>query len=89
MRLKIQAYLCKNCWKQQFSMEALFWYNPNPKGIIIFSYDDKQFILHQWELIIPNYNTIGKTIPNHNTFSEIIIPTHNIIWEKYSLLIIN
>ena len=26
-------------------MEALFWYNLNPKGIIIFPYDDKQFIL--------------------------------------------
>ena len=45
MRLKIQAYLCKNCCKQQFSKEALFWYNLNPKGMIIFPYDDKQFIL--------------------------------------------
>ena len=26
-------------------MEALFWYNLNPKGIIISPYDDKQFIL--------------------------------------------
>ena len=45
MRLKIQAYLCKNCCKQQISKEALFWYNLNPKGIIIFPHDDKQLIL--------------------------------------------
>ena len=32
--------------------------------------------LHLWEIIIPNYNTLGKTIPNHNTFWE-IIPTYN------------
>ena len=45
IRLKIQAYLFKRCCKQQYSKEALFWYNLNPKGIIIFPYDDKQFIL--------------------------------------------
>ena len=28
---KIQAYLCKNCCKQQCSKEALFWYNLNPQ----------------------------------------------------------
>ena len=39
--LKIQAYLCKKCCKQQYSKEALFRYNLNPKGIIIFPYDDK------------------------------------------------
>ena len=38
--------------------------------------------LRLWEIIIPNYNTVGKTIPNYNTFWEIIIPKHNTIWEK-------
>ena len=39
--------------------------------------------LHLWEiLLIPNYNKLGKTIPNHNKLWEIIIPTHNTIWEK-------
>ena len=79
----MQAYLCKKCCKQQYYKEALFWYNLNPKGIIIFPHDDKQFTyLRLWEIIIPNYNTLGKTIPSHNTFWEIIIPTHNTIWEK-------
>ena len=41
----MQAYICKNCCKQQFSKKALFWYDVNPKGIIIFPYNDKQFIL--------------------------------------------
>ena len=41
IRLKIQAYLCKKCCKQEYSKEALSWYNFNPKGIIIFSYDEK------------------------------------------------
>ena len=27
MKLKIQAYLCKKCRKQQYSKEALSWYN--------------------------------------------------------------
>ena len=31
---------------------------------------------------IPNYNTLGKTISDHNTFWEIMISTHNTIWEK-------
>ena len=43
--MKIQAYLCKKRCKQENSKKALFWYNFNPKGIIIFPYDDKQIIL--------------------------------------------
>ena len=42
--------------------------------------------LHLWEIIIPNYNTLGKTVPNDNTFSEIIITKHNTIWDKQSLI---
>ena len=38
--------------------------------------------LHLWEIIIPNYNTPEKTIPNHNTFWETIIPKHNTISGK-------
>ena len=34
--------------------------------------------LHLWEIIIPNYYTLGKAIPNHNAFWEIIIPTHTL-----------
>ena len=45
IRLKIQAYLCKKCCKQEYSKEALSWYNFNPKSIIIYPYDDKQIIL--------------------------------------------
>ena len=45
IRLKIQVYLCKKCCKQECSKEALSWYNFNPKGIIIFPYNDKQIIL--------------------------------------------
>ena len=43
--LKIQAYLYKKCCKQQYSKEALSWYNFNPKGMITFPYDDKQIVL--------------------------------------------
>ena len=45
IRLEAQAYLCERCCKQQYPKDALFWYNPNPKGIIIIPYDHKQFIL--------------------------------------------
>ena len=38
--------------------------------------------LHLWEIIIPNCNTLGKTIPNYETFWETITPKHNTIWEK-------
>ena len=44
-RLKMQAEWCDKYCKQQYSKKALFWYNLNPKGMIIFPYDDKQFIL--------------------------------------------
>ena len=37
--------------------------------------------LHIWKIIIPNYNTLRKKIPNHNIFLEIIIPTHNTFLE--------
>ena len=35
----------KKCCKQEYSKETLSWYNFNPKGKIIFPYDDKQIIL--------------------------------------------
>ena len=35
----------KKCCKQEYSKETLSWYEFNPKGIIIFPYDDKQLIL--------------------------------------------
>ena len=57
IRLKIPAYLCNNCCKQQYTKEAVFWYNLNSKGIIIFPYDDKQFIL---------LLSVGKIIPNYD-----------------------
>ena len=40
-----QTYQCKKCCKQQYSKQALSWYNFNPKGIIIFPHDDKQIVL--------------------------------------------
>ena len=45
IKLKIQTYLCKKFCKQEYSKEALSSDNFNPKGIIIFPYDDKQLIL--------------------------------------------
>ena len=48
IRLKIQAYLCKKYCKQQYPKETLSWFNLNPKGIITFPYDDKQFILRTY-----------------------------------------
>ena len=45
--------------------------------------------LHLWEMIIPNYNTLRKTISNHNLLWEIIIPTHKTIWQKKSLITIH
>ena len=73
IRLKTQVYLCKKCCKQECSKEALSWYNFNPKGIIIFPYDEKQIILLT---SMRNDNlelqyTGKKKIPKHNT-----------IWEK-------
>ena len=44
IKLKIQAYLCKNCCKQEYNKEGLSWYNFNAKGII-FSHDNKQIVL--------------------------------------------
>ena len=43
--IRLKVYLCKKCYKQKYSKEALSWYDFNPKGIIIFSYDDQQIIL--------------------------------------------
>ena len=44
------------------------------------------FYFSLWKKAIHNYNALGKAIPNHNTFWEIIIPKHNNIWEKQSLI---
>ena len=73
IRLKIQAYLCKKCYKQEYSKEALFWYNFNPKGIIIFPYDDKQIIL----LISMRNNN-----PELQYTEKKKILKHNTIWGK-------
>ena len=78
----------KNALKKHYK-EALSWYYLYPKGITVFPYDDTQFILltsMAWKIIIPNDNTLGKTIPNHNKFWEIIIPKHSTVWEKESLI---
>ena len=42
---KCKPIYVKKCCKQQYSKEALSWYNFNPKGLIIIPYDDKQTIL--------------------------------------------
>ena len=69
IRQKIQAYLCQKCCKQEYSKEALSWYNFNPKDIIISPYDDKQIILLT---SVKNNNpklqyTGKKKIPKHYT----------------------
>ena len=53
-------------------MEALSWYNFNPKGIIILPYHDKQIIVLT---SMKNNNlelqyTGKKNIPKHNTIGE-------------------
>ena len=73
IRLKIQAYLCKKCCKQQYSKEALFWYNFNSKRIIKFPYDDKKIILLT---SMKNNNPELKYTRKKN------IPKHNTIWEN-------
>ena len=73
IRLKIQAYLCEKCCKQEYSKEALSWYNFNPKGIMIFSYDDKQIIL----LISMRNNN-----PELQYTEKKKILKHNTIWGK-------
>ena len=45
IRPKIGTYLCKNFCKQQYSKEALSWYNFNPKGITVFPSGNNQIIL--------------------------------------------
>ena len=71
IRRKIQVYLYKRCCKQEYSKEVLSWYNFNPKGIIIFPYDDKQIILLTSMRNNPEWQYTGKKkIPKHNTVSE-------------------
>ena len=72
-RLKIQAYLCKKCCKQEYSKETLSWYNFNPKSIIIFPYDEKQIILLTY---MRNNN------PELQYTGKKKIPKHNTLWEK-------
>ena len=63
------SLLCKKYCKQEYSKEALSWYNFNPKGIIIFPYDDKQIILlTSMRNNNPELQYTGKKkIPKHNT----------------------
>ena len=42
---KCKPIYVKRCCKQEYSKEALFRYNFDPKCIIIFPYGDKQIIL--------------------------------------------
>ena len=73
IRLKIQAYLYKKCWKQEYSKEALSWYKFNPKRIIIFPYDDKQTIL---------LTSMRNNNPELQDTGKKKIPKHSTIWEK-------
>ena len=69
IRQKIQAYLCQKCCKQEYSKEALSWYNFNPKDKIIFPYDDKQItLLTSVKNNNPKLQYTGKKkIPKHYT----------------------
>ena len=42
---KYKPIYVKECCIQEYSEEALSWYNFNLKGIIIFPYDEKEIIL--------------------------------------------
>ena len=77
IRLKIQAYLCKKCCKQEYSKEALSWYNFNPKGMIIFPYDDKHIIL---------LTSMRNNKPELQYIGNKKISEHNTVWEKQSLI---
>ena len=71
--MKIKTYSCKNCWKQEYSKEALSWNDFNPKGIIRFPYDDKQVnVLRSMRNNSPESQYSGKKK----------IPKHNATWEK-------
>ena len=80
IRLKVQVYLFKKCCKQEYSKEALSWYNFNPKGIIIFPHDEKQIIL-----------LTSMRNDNHELqyTGKKKIPKHNTIWEKQSLITVD
>ena len=73
IRRKIQAYLYKKCRKQQYSKEALSWYDFNPKGMIIFPYDDKQIVL---------LTSMRNNSPELQYTGKKKTPKHNTIWEK-------
>ena len=70
--MKIKTYSCKNCWKQEYSKEALSWNDFNPKGIIRFPYDDKQVnVLRSMRNNSPESQYSGKKkIPKHSTTWE-------------------
>ena len=78
IKRKIQAYLCKKYCKEEYSKEALSWYNFNPKCIIIFSFDEKQIIL---------LTSTRNSNPELQYTGKKKIPKHNTIWEKNSLII--
>ena len=80
IRLKVQVYLCKKCCKQEYSKEALSWYNFNPKGIIIFPYDQKQIIL---------LTSMRNNNPELQYTWKKKIPKHNTIWGKQSLITVD
>ena len=80
IRLKIQAYLWKKCCKQEYSKETLSWYNFNPKGIIIFPYDDKQIIL---------LTSMRNNNPELQYAEKKKIPKHNNVWENKSLITVD
>ena len=69
IRLKIQAILCTKYCKQEYSKEALSWYNFNPKGTIIFPHDDKQ-IIFLTSMRNNKHNTMGKRKSLNITLSE-------------------
>ena len=57
---------------QEYSKEALSWYNFNRKSIIIFLYDEKIILLTSMR----NHN------PELQYTEKKEIPKHNTIWEK-------
>ena len=73
IRLKIQAYLFIRFCKQEYSKEALSWYKYNPKGIVIFPYDDKQILF---------LTSMRNNSPELQYTGKKKIRKHNTIWEK-------
>ena len=50
----------KKCCKQEYSKETLSWYNFNPKGIIIFPYDEQHSNCPDFAGTVPVFSMLSR-----------------------------